>query len=281
MLDALAELAGHLLWRASQRVTTTLGGALPAGVELNTHSILLALVENGPSSQQALAEATAVSRTTASRVAVDLAGRGLVERARSPGDRRSYTLTATTAGRAALAAWDVEVQSVERRVCAALGNDDREELLALLLRAVGPCLAPTTPVTLRASLSFLVTRLHERLHRAFSEALAPIGIEPRHFGSLVALAATGPVAQSELATILDVSDARVVGLVDDLEARDLVERRAAPGDRRTRLLRLRPVTRQVLERARGVEVTVTDELLEPLTTTERERLAHLLRRLLS
>ena len=58
----------------------------------------------------------------------------------------------------------------------------------MLVRISRGDLAPDTPAPLLESVGFLITRVHFRLHREFSAALAPLGIEPRHKGCLAALA---------------------------------------------------------------------------------------------
>ena len=63
-----------------------------------------------PQSQQSLARMCGVSGTTMTSVAEALQTDGLVERVRNPADRRSYSLTRTTAGRAAVRRWAPHVR---------------------------------------------------------------------------------------------------------------------------------------------------------------------------
>ncbi len=240
MLPALSALPGHLLWRARMRVASGLAEVLPAGIDVHAYAVLRTLDDAVPRSQQDLALAVGVSRTTISTVVTRLLGEGLVERVRNPEDLRSYLLTRTGTGTEAVARWTVHVDAVARHLAGSLTEAEHVELRDLLDRVAAPDLSPTTAPQVRASLGFLLTRIHEGIYRDVATALAPIGIEPGHFGALVALEATGPVAQAGLAHALGLSGARVVGLVDDLEQRDLVERRRSPVDRRTHLLHLRP-----------------------------------------
>lgn len=121
----------------------------------------------------------------------------------------------------------------------------------------------------------LLRRAHSRAARAFSEALAPLGIEGRHFGVLAALA-DGPRTQRDL--VEDVGSDRVsmMRVVDDLEARELAIRRAVPGDRRLRAVELTDHGREVLRAAEMTARATSDALLAHLEPHERSALVALL-----
>ncbi|MFB9315659.1 MarR family winged helix-turn-helix transcriptional regulator [Nocardioides plantarum] len=277
LLPALSELLGHLVWRAHARVALALAQELPAGVDVHAYAVLLILDSDVPHSQQELAEAAGVSRTTMTRVAGDLSARGLVERVRSPADRRSYALTRTAAGAAAAHDWQRHVGAMQDRLTAPFSADEQAELLDLLLRVVAPGLPTALLPALRGSIGFLVSRLHAVMHRDFLALLEPLGLEPRLFGALTAIASTEPVAQAELARLLGVSGARVVQIADALEEHGLIERRRDPADRRTSLLHLRPGADAVLAQARTVADAMNNRVA-PLTAAETRRLSALLER---
>lgn len=278
LLPALARMPGHLAWRAAARVTAALGEELPTGVDIHAYAALLALAGGVTRSQQALADTISVSRTTMTRVAADLSSQGLVRRVRNPDDRRSYALTRTPEGAAAARRWRRHAEDVEDSITAGFTLAEREELRTLLLRVVEAELAPDTPEPLRESIGFLISRVHFRMHRDFLASLEPLGIEPRHFGALSALASTGPVPQSELARSLGISGASTVELVDELERRGLVERRRLETDRRTQVLHLLPDAAAVQEQAARIAVETLGVRFEPLSTTQTRRLTTLLRR---
>jgi DNA-binding MarR family transcriptional regulator len=276
LIPALARQPGHLFWRASARVNAALGEALPATVDIHAYAALLSLAGGVTRTQQSIAETVSVSRTTVVKVAASLSAEGLVTRVRNPDDRRSYALTRTAEGAAAARRWRRHVEDLEESLTAGFTLDEHEDLRRLLARILEGELAPQTPGPLLASIGFLVTRVHFRLHRDFAAALAPLDVEPRHVGCLTALADTGPIPQAELARILGVSGASIVQMVDDLERRGLVERRRAATDRRTQLLHLRPGAEEVAEEARDLGAGVVDERLAALSPSERERLVALL-----
>jgi DNA-binding MarR family transcriptional regulator len=276
LLPELAVLPGHLFWRAHARVATALAAALPPGVDLHAYAALLALSGRVTRSQQALAETISVSRTTMVRVAAHLAEQGLVERVRNPEDRRSYALTRTPEGATAARRWRRHAEHLEDSITSGFTVEEREELRSLLQRVAAVDLAPDVPGPLREHIGFLITRIHARMHRELTAGLTALAIEPRHYGTLTALVAMGPVSQAELARHLGVSGASIVQIVDDLEARGLLERRRLPTDRRTQVLHLLPEAPGVLAAAAAVAETMTRELLGPLSAQDADRLVALL-----
>ena len=62
------------------------------------------------------------------------------------------------------------------------------------------------------------------------------GLRPATFGALRVL--DQPRTMSEIAAFLRCDNSNVTGIVDGLEARDLAERTASPGDRRVKLIAL-------------------------------------------
>jgi DNA-binding MarR family transcriptional regulator len=278
LLPALADLPGHLFWRAHARVATALGEVLPAGVDIHAYAALLALPGGTTRSQQELAETVSVSRTTMVRVAADLSRQGLVKRVRNPDDRRSYALTRTPEGAAAARRWRRHAEDLEEAITSGFTLGEREELRGLLLEVAHLDLSPDVPEPLRESIAFLVTRVHGRMHREFAAALEPLRIEPRDYGTLVALEAAGPLSQAGLARHMGVSGASMVQIVDDLERRGLLERRRLVTDRRTQVLHLLPEVHDVLAEASVLAQGASDALLGLLAPKRLTRLVVLMQR---
>ena len=101
---------------------------------------------------------------------------------------------------------------------------------------------------------------------------------PPHFGLLTTLKELGPVPQAEIGRRLGISGASVVQLVDDLEARGLVERRRLEWDRRTQVLHLLPRAPAVLEQARSAAEGMLAQRLGDLDVRQIKRLVLLLQR---
>lgn len=278
LLPELARMPGHLVWRANARVLFTIASTLPPGVDLHSYAVLLALGDGATRSQQQLSDTISVSRTTMVKVAADLSARGLVTRVRNPDDRRSYGLTRTPEGTEAARLWRQHADALERSLTACFSAEERVELHGLLDRIIGHELSPDLPPRVRASIGFLITRVHFRMHREFLTALEPHGIEPRHFGALTAIESSGPAPQSELARNLGVSAVSIVSMVDDLEGRGLVERQRLDTDRRNQVLYLLPSATQVLADARRAANDCVSQLFVALDPSEVDRLVALLAR---
>ncbi len=280
-LADLYSLPGHLLWRAQARVAAEIGRLLPGRADLHAYAALLALAQVEPQSQQSLAGMSGVSGTTMTSVAEALERDGLVERIRNPTDRRSYALTRTAAGRAAVARWEPDVHALEDRLTAPLTRDEIERLRTHLLILVDDQVDAQAPPALLDSLGFVISRSQQRLHRELLAALEPVGIEPRHFGTLRALRAAGPVTQGQLGALLDVSPASVVQIVDHLEERGLLERRRDPDDRRAYRLHLLPAADDVIDRASAIAETVHDQHFGGPRSRARADLVRLLQKFLA
>ena len=96
---------------------------------------VLALIQaNIGMTQSALGEAMGVDRSTVVAVIDRLEDRGLVRRAPSPNDRRSYALVLSEEGQRRFAAALKRVRAHERRIARRLSAAERASLIALLRR---------------------------------------------------------------------------------------------------------------------------------------------------
>ena len=115
--------------------------------------------------------------------------------------------------------------------------------------------------------------------RAFQRALAPLELEPSQFAVLRSVGSDGGQSQQALAGRLRISPSRVVAIVDDLEARQLLERRPHPSDRRVRNLHLTSRGRELLDQATKLAMEHEQRLGEAFTDAERTQLLDLLDKL--
>ncbi|MFG1866974.1 MarR family winged helix-turn-helix transcriptional regulator [Micromonospora arborensis] len=86
-------------------------------------------------------------------------------------------------------------------------------------------------------------------------------------------------SQQQLADALGIHRKVMVGLLDDLEQRGLVQRRRHPADRRAHAIYLTDVARELLPRARRVADQHEDEVLAALDASERVALIAVLQRI--
>jgi MarR family transcriptional regulator, lower aerobic nicotinate degradation pathway regulator len=93
------------------------------------------LRDQAGSTQQALATTLGVDRTNLVGLLNELERDGLIERRRSPEDRRRHIVELTTKGAELLARIEFALEAVEDDVLGALDAEQRETLYALLLQA--------------------------------------------------------------------------------------------------------------------------------------------------
>jgi DNA-binding MarR family transcriptional regulator len=127
------------------------------------------------------------------------------------------------------------------------------------------------------SLGLLLRRAHQRAVAAFTAALAPHGIELRHFAVLTVLSEDGPLSQRDLIERIGSDKTAMVRVVDDLEAAGLAVRRTVPGDRRVRVVELTAKGHRMIKTAHRAAQDVAPALLAHLKPADRERFAKLLR----
>jgi DNA-binding MarR family transcriptional regulator len=133
-------------------------------------------------------------------------------------------------------------------------------------------MAPADIPALETRISFLLSQLGLQSAQRFTAALAPLGITPNRFGVLAQLAREEGRTQQELATALGLHRNSMVGLIDDLEERGLVERRRHPEDRRAYAIHLTPAARDVLAAGDRVAAAQESALLDALEPEERDAL---------
>jgi DNA-binding MarR family transcriptional regulator len=129
-----------------------------------------------------------------------------------------------------------------------------------------------------ASVGFSLSTTGFAVARRFRQTLAPLGLEPREWALLRAVAADEGSSQQAIAERLQIPPSRMVALLDAMEAKGLVQRRANPADRRARALYLPPAGRSLLERALALASELERELCADLSEDEREQLLGLVAR---
>jgi DNA-binding MarR family transcriptional regulator len=126
---------------------------------------------------------------------------------------------------------------------------------------------------------FLLAQLGAHSAAAYAKRIQPMGLTPPHVGVLRAIGELPGRSQQVIADEFGVPPSRMVGFIDDLEARGLVQRRRDDRDRRVHLLHLSESGEQVLEELASVASETERELLSALTATERRELAEWLTRI--
>ncbi|WP_405702997.1 MarR family winged helix-turn-helix transcriptional regulator [Streptomyces sp. NBC_01383] len=135
-----------------------------------------------------------------------------------------------------------------------------------------------TPPSLLGLTTYLMSRTGKVARGRLADRLAERGLRLWHMSVLAALVDFGPHVQRELAARLAIDRSDIVKIVDDLAVAGLVERARDTTDRRRVTVTVGPAGRTLLDRLHEEALAVQDDLLAPLTTVERRRLAALLRR---
>lgn len=138
-------------------------------------------------------------------------------------------------------------------------------------RDLGPRLSGRLTYLLKYALVTL-----EGLH---DEHLATSGISARELAVLLVLGDREPESQQQAAQRLGVDRTTMVSLLDGLEGKSLVTRRADPADRRRNVVELTETGQQVLAEATRASDAAEQELLADLGERDASRLRELLGRL--
>jgi DNA-binding MarR family transcriptional regulator len=128
------------------------------------------------------------------------------------------------------------------------------------------------------SVAFMLSSLGYAISRRFHEVLQPLGLEPGEFALLRAVAASDGEAQNALAERLHISPSWMVAVVDELEQRDLLERRPHARDRRVRNLHLTAAGKKLLRQAERQAEQFDRQVSDQLDEAELQQLLDLLDR---
>ncbi|HBF78543.1 MAG TPA: transcriptional regulator [Streptomyces sp.] len=238
--------------------------------------VLLDVLADGDArSQKDLAERLGINRTVMVRLIDRLEEVGHVSRTRNPANRRSYVLSLTDAGRAALDEMRESMALRNARIAAALTPREQRRLVTLLGR-----LLPETEQPATQSIEYLITQAHLNQRRTFDALLGDLGLRVRHFGPLTAIDELGPCPQQRLAQHLSITEPAAAEVVDELVQAGMVSRGKDPHDRRRYALELTDRGRELRPSLYEAGERMQSDTREALGADGEEELRSLLGRLL-
>ena len=129
------------------------------------------------------------------------------------------------------------------------------------------------------STAFLLAQVGAHAAGKFAERLAPLNLAPAHAGTLRIIQRSSGISQQALSSMLGVPPSRLVVLLDELEKRELLERRDSPEDRRVYALHLTGKGTKVFEAIGKIAREHDDAICAALNSEEREMLGALLGRI--
>jgi DNA-binding MarR family transcriptional regulator len=135
---------------------------------------------------------------------------------------------------------------------------------------------PKLPEELVRSTTFLLKRLGFAAKERALAAYESTGLHPYHHAILVTLDEGTRETQGSIADALGYDRGQLVGLLDELEERGLLERKRDPQDRRRHVVTMTAEGKRMLKRLRTLAREIEDDFLEPLSEKERARLHALL-----
>lgn len=117
------------------------------------------------------------------------------------------------------------------------------------------------------------------LFQHFNATVGRENVSAPQFGTLLLIESNPGISQSAVAEALRFDRSTLVQIIDRLEQRDLVVRRAAPQDRRSHALELTKAGGAFLEKLKAMALAHEAEVAAGLDDEERTRLIELLQKL--
>ena len=137
------------------------------------------------------------------------------------------------------------------------------------------------PERLSSKPSWLITQLAVHARRLVFDGFAQVGARGYHYRVLAALHEFGAMSQADLGRRCGMDRSDVVAVVNELVDNGFVERSQDPGDRRRNTVTLTDAGKRQLRRLDRRLAAVQEELLEPLSDSDRKTLTRLLTVLLA
>ena len=124
-----------------------------------------------------------------------------------------------------------------------------------------------------------ILRLASQRHAAIFQSMAPKGLTPTQFSTLMRLHEQGKCSQNRLGRLASMDVATIKGVVDRLHHKGLTVAESDPNDKRRTLISLSEKGAALILPLHETGHAITAETLKPLTSSEQHTLLKLLRKL--
>jgi MarR family transcriptional regulator, lower aerobic nicotinate degradation pathway regulator len=131
---------------------------------------------------------------------------------------------------------------------------------------------PVLAKELLDSTVFLIGRLGFAIKSRAIEEFEAAGCSMYQYSVLAMVGEESRTSQAAIADALSLDRSQLVGVLDDLEERGLIERRRDPEDRRRHMVTLTAEGKRQLVRLRGIIKRLEEAFLSPLDEKERAKL---------
>lgn len=130
----------------------------------------------------------------------------------------------------------------------------------------------------RIRIGFLIHDVSRLRRTAFDQRMKPLGITRSQWWVLTGASRHGEagITQTELAKVLDLGKVALGGLIDRLEERGFVQRRADPQDRRINRVYLTAKGNAVLEKMHKVGIEMNTKIMSGISLEQQHQLSEML-----
>lgn len=132
---------------------------------------------------------------------------------------------------------------------------------------------------LENTLGYALAKSQRRFYHHLRRELVEYNLTPPQFGVLVLLWGQDDLSQAEIGNILEVDRTTLTGIINRLEKNGLVERKADPDDRRSKLVYLTQGGREYEDLLMPVIEKINHSFSEKFSAQELEQLLGYLRRI--
>ena len=138
--------------------------------------------------------------------------------------------------------------------------------------------APLDLSILPAHIGYVVRRAQLVIFKDFIQTLDRVKVRPAQYAVLVVISRNPGLTQAELGRTLAIKRANLVGMLNELERRDLARRVPSPADRRSHALYLTANGRKMLTRFQRLAAEHEERATRMLSPSEKQSLLEMLQR---